>query len=156
MSKLQKLNYCLYIDNYFTSLKTLLHSDRSPSCRSDNENISLCGTFSKFFTDKITLLKRAVATDTAALGTPCPLDNQHNGKIFDDLGPVTPNEVRKVLASIPAKSSPLDFVPTSLIKQCDSVFAEIIARLANISFTCGTFPSKYRFPLVTPLLKNLI
>jgi len=135
-------------------VKTLLHSDRSPSCRSDDDNSSLCHTFSNFFTDKITSLKRAVATETVALGTPCPPDNHHKGTSFHDLAPVTSDEVRRVLSSIPAKSSPLDFVPTSLIKQCDSVFAEIIARLANLSFACGIFPSKYRFSAVSPLLKK--
>ena len=135
-------------------VKSLLHSDRSPPCRSDCENVSLCHTFSNFFTDKITSLKRAVAAETASLSSPCPSDNHHTGESFTDLITVTPDEVKKVLISIPAKSSSLDFVPTSLIKQCDSVFAEIITRLANLSFTQGKFPSKYKFSVVTPLLKK--
>ena len=40
------------------------------SCRSDEENISLCHTFSNFFADKIISLKRAVDTETVALVTP--------------------------------------------------------------------------------------
>jgi len=50
--------------------------------------------------------------ENAALGTSCPPDNQQEAKIFHNFAPVTSNEVRKVLASIPAKLSPLDFVPT--------------------------------------------
>ena len=101
--------------------------------RTDDENVNLCHTFSNFFAEKIASLKRAVTTETVALGTPCPSDNCYNGSPFHDLINVSPDEVKKVLTSLPAKSSPLDFIPTSLIKQCDSVFSEIIARLANLS-----------------------
>ena len=36
--------------------------------------------------------------------------------------PVTPDEVNKIIMSIPAKSSPLDFIPTSLIKDYTAPF----------------------------------
>jgi hypothetical protein len=45
-------------------------------------------------------------------------------------------------------------VPTSIIKATPIVFGEIIARLANLSFTQGTFPTKFKFAAVTPLLKK--
>ena len=53
-----------------------------------------------------------------------------------------------------AKSSPLDFVPTSVIKSCECLFADIITVLANLSFEQGCFPTMYKSALVTPLLKK--
>ena len=67
---------------------------------------------------------------------------------------VTADEVGKLLGSMPAKSSPLDVLPTSLIKSCRSSFAHIIARLANLSFEHATFPAKFKIAQVTPLLKK--
>ena len=53
---------------------------------------------------------------------------------------VTIDEVRKLLTFMPAKSSLVDFVPTSVVKACPELFAEIIAKLANLSFGEGRFP----------------
>ena len=46
--------------------------------------------------------------------------------------------------SISAKSSPLDFILTSLMKDLHLTFSDIIARLANLSFTEGVFPDSYK------------
>ena len=53
-----------------------------------------------------------------------------------------------------AKSSPLDFVPTSVIKACRGTFAHIIARLANLSFDHAMFPARFKMAQVTPLIKK--
>src|SRR5664279_5096122 len=55
---------------------------------------------------------------------------------------------------MPAKSSPLDRIPTSIIKSCVNVFAPLIARLAALSFKDGSFPSSYKIASVTPLIKK--
>jgi len=56
--------------------------------------------------------------------------------------------------SIPAKSSHLDFIPTSLVKDLHFTFSEIIARLANLSSTEGVFSDSYKSAIVTPILKK--
>jgi len=38
----------------------------------------------------------------------------------------------------------LDIIPTSLLKSCSEEFAVIIARLANMSFSEGRFPSTFK------------
>jgi hypothetical protein len=55
---------------------------------------------------------------------------------------------------MPAKSSGLDFVPTSLLKACPTVFAELITKLANLSFQEGCFPQAFKTAQVTPLIKK--
>ena len=55
---------------------------------------------------------------------------------------------------MPAKSSPLDALPCPLLKASSAVFAPVIARLANLSFQTGTFPSCFKRAQVLPLLKK--
>ena len=81
---------------------------------------------------KIDKLKRVVASEVIAPGTSRPAEPHFTGLALNNLSCVTLDEVSKILTSIPAKSSPLDFIPTSLRKQCNMLFAEIIARLANM------------------------
>jgi len=55
---------------------------------------------------------------------------------------------------MPAKSSPMDKIPTSIIKSCVDVFAPVITRLATLSFREGSFPSIYKIASVSPLIKK--
>ena len=55
---------------------------------------------------------------------------------------------------MPAKSSPMDALPTSIMKACTDVFSPLIARLASLSFSDGVFPRRYKTASVTPLLKK--
>ena len=132
--------------------KHLLHSDKSPLVRTDDENVKLCTAFSNFFVDKIAKLKLAVSSRVTLVA--CPPDLSHVGPPLDSMSPVTSDEVRKILSSLPPKSSPVDFIPTSLIKSCSSVFSELISTLANLSFSQGIFPTKFKFAVVSPLLKK--
>jgi len=83
-----------------------------------------------------------------------PSECTHIGELLKMIFPVTPEEVDKIIMSIPAKSSPLDFKPTSLLKDIHFTFSDIIARLANLSFTEGVFPNSYKSAIVTPILKK--
>ena len=70
---------------------------------------------------------------------------------------MTVDEVEKVLTQTSAKSSPLDYIATSLIKLCSPTFSEligVIAYLANLSFYEGCFPSSFTQAIVIPLLKK--
>ena len=61
-----------------------------------------------------------------------------------------------IIITMPVKSSPSDFVPTSVHKRFLSVFLPLIARaarLANLSFDQGKFPFQFKQAQVTPLLK---
>jgi len=63
-------------------------------------------------------------------------DRSYSGKSLDSFSPVTTADVHRLLVKMPAKSSPIDIVPTSLIlKACADQFAVVISRLANLSFT---------------------
>ena len=53
-----------------------------------------------------------------------------------------------------AKSSTMDIIPTSLLLRCKLVFSEIIAHLANLSFSEGSFLTLFKQASVTPLIKG--
>jgi len=78
----------------------------------------------------------------------------HNGSVLNKLDPVTADDVQKLLSSSLLKSFSMDIIPTSLVLRCQSVFSEIIARLANLPFSEGRFPRKFKQASVTPLLKG--
>ena len=86
--------------------------------------------------------------------SPPPADQLGYGKQLDTISPVTANEVIKIINAVENKTSANDFIPTSVIKACSGVFSEIIARLANLSFSQGTFPSRFKTALVIPRLKK--
>jgi len=70
------------------------------------------------------------------------------------LEPVTSLEISKRPSIILLKTCCLDYIPTAVIKQCSSVFSELIAYLANLSFSQGSFPSQFKHASVTLLLKK--
>ena len=63
------------------------------------------------------------------------------------------------MSAMPSKSSPLDVLPCSLLKEIlDGVYTDtispVIAKLANLSIQTGKFPSRYKQAQVLPLLKK--
>ena len=48
----------------------------------------------------------------------------------------------------------MDFIPTSLIKSCSTVFSEIISNLVHLSLSQGSFPLKFKLAQVAPLQKK--
>jgi hypothetical protein len=76
------------------------------------------------------------------------------GEPLATLVPPSADEVAKFIRSMPAKSSPVDAIPTSIIKSCVDVFSPLIARLIALSFQEGIFPSRYKIAAITPLLKK--
>ena len=55
---------------------------------------------------------------------------------------------------MPAKSSPTDYIPTSLLISWSDVFSEIISHLANLSFYHVCFPSSFKVVQVIPRIKK--
>jgi len=140
-------------DKRWRIVNDLLHCHVTDKTRIDDENKHLCRTFADFFvsnqlklaiSDKITLLIRI----------PNFHDPPHSGLPLNQLPAVTNAEVLKILNSSPAKSSPADYVPPSLIKACPGIFDELIAKLANLSSFEGCFPTSFKHAVVTPLLKK--
>ena len=117
-----------------------------------------CDRFIEFFVGKIRSVKQAVSEKVDSLdgGRMDPLfqDHAHVGPNFAELDLPSIDDVKKLLGSIPGKSSNMDGIPTSLLKSCADIFAPLIARLAALSFRDGKFLSRFKIASVTPLLKK--
>ena len=135
----------------------LLHSRDTDKSRTDTENCDLSKSFAEYFVSKIDKLREAALgtlrrTPANLLSTlPNPI---HTGPTVDSLQIVTSSEVSKLLHRSPPKSNCMDIIPTSLLLKCHESFCEVITHLANLSFTEGKFPSRFKTASVTPLLKN--
>ena len=113
----------------------------------------MCNNFASYFNRKISDLKSHIADLLPSIPAPLADPVCMMSSVFN-VEPVSVAEVSKVISTIPDKSSPLDYVPTNIIKQCSSIFSELVSHLANLSFTQGTFPTKFKHASVTPLLKK--
>lgn len=133
------------------TVKGLLH----PSKASKSQP-GLCHSFSSFFKDKVARVRSSVDAMRKQLHLSSSEDISacEGDSLFSSLEPVTHTEVSNLLMRLPNKTSPLDYVHTSVLKSCSAVFAPLIARLANLSFSEGYFPAQFKLAQVTPLLKK--
>jgi len=102
---------------------------------------------------KIDSLKSAISSQLIHIASPPP-DPVCSYPSLQLLEPVTSLKVSKLLSTIPLKSCCLDYIPTAIIKQCSSVFSELIAYLANLFSQGANLPSKFKHVSVTSLLKQ--
>ena len=106
---------------------------------------------------EIVKLRDSVSDTLHSLSVSVPSDlsfPSHCCSLLETLSPVTFDEVGRILSRSPAKSSSMDIIPTSLVLRCKPVFCEIIAYLANLSFSEGRFPALFKQATVTPLIKG--
>ena len=74
---------------------------------------------------------------------------------FDSFSPVTPAKVFHLINKSSSKSSPLNFISSSQIKSCFSVFSELVAHLANLLISEGIFLPSSNYPRSLHFLKNM-
>jgi len=139
----------------WSAVKDLLYTNQSDSyTASTDDDSTFCSTLATFFHNKIQNIKSAILLALEGqffdpLASDSPAD-----KLLSKFSLVTETEVLSLLKLTQAKSSPLDFIPTSLLKLCSHTFAPVIARLANLSFQASSFPNMFKTAQVTPLLKK--
>ena len=123
--------------------QTLLHS-RQKVVHDDAECADLVGKFSQFFVDKVRRIQDSITSALQQSSTRVFAARPHTGPELSAFQPVTIDEVRKLLTSISRKTSPLDVLPVSLLKDCADVFAPAITILANLSLQTARFPARFK------------
>ena len=63
-------------------------------------------------------------------------------------------DVKQMFDAMTGKSSPRDFISTTLLKDCSGMFTSVIAWLANLSFVKGLFPIQFKTAQVIPIVKK--
>jgi len=135
-------------------VRELLHTDDRREESTPGQARRLCSDFSSFFSGKL----RRVADEVAArLSTTSSMLNppslQPSLVQMYSLCHVDTDEVARLIRAASPKSSPLDCMPTPLLKATVDVMAPLLTQLANSSFAAGVFSSRYKLGHVTPLLK---
>ena len=136
---------------FWKTANSILHrSLPSPPC-SSSEAINLVNTFSSFFKEKIALIHKSLPTSISRCTDPILPDNHTPLSYFSF---VSIEEVSRLIRSLPNKSSPLDLIPTSTLERFFHLFAPIISKLTNLSFSQAIFPASFKTAQVLPLLKK--
>jgi hypothetical protein len=154
-SNLERINSCSKNPkSLWSTIKSILHSSAPAEQLSPAVSKPLADSLASFFHEKINSLKLSISSKLGRPPSPFDFDKSHTGQVLTEFMPVTPTEVAQLLNSMSNKSSPLDYIATSLLKSCAGVFSILISHLANLSFEQATFPSKFKHALITPLLKK--
>ena len=134
----------------------LLHPPSSqPETETHDSCQKRCNDIGIFFVEKVKRVKDLMAQKLSARVSLIDFaDPQHQGPRIDVIKEVSREEVAEILSKMTFKFSPVDVIPSSLIKLCPGIFAELISRLANLSFQSGTFPTSYKSAQIKPLLKK--
>lgn len=136
-------------------IRDALHLAERQEMNSAAHSHERCQSFAEHFASKIGNLKSALLQQFDGCASNVTVsDAVFTGMQLTSLNPPSVDEVTKLIHSMPAKSSPVDALPTSIMKSCVDVFSPLIARLAALSFSEGVFPMRYKTASVTPLLKK--
>lgn len=127
---------------------------RQRTSYTDDESARLATDFSAFFSDKLARTRQAISVGLQATRGFMFPRTSYSGPTLDEFLFVTVDEARKAIISTAVKSSPLDILPSRLLRDCADVFAPIMGHMANLSFTQGTFPEAFKMAQVLPLLKK--
>src|SRR6476469_10343357 len=95
----------------------------------------MCNKFAAYFRSKIDKVKASVNTCVQQVRNPLMQKSKSPTASLDLLEPATEAEVLKVIMRLPNKTSPLDYVQTSVLKSCSDVFVSLVTRLINLSFS---------------------
>jgi len=133
------------------SVKGLLHTNHKPIIHKPG----MCDRFMSHFAAKVKKAKATVSAMRSQLTTCQKHDQSAIDTPLDHLTPSSVVEVSKLISRLSNKTSPLDYIHTSVLKACSDQFAPLIVHLANLSFAEGRFPDQFKLAQVTPLLKKV-
>ena len=107
-----------------------------------------------FFIGKVSKMIRSIKDKVNSLGISRIPDALYHGIQFHEMKRVSVSEVKKLISSMPNKTSPQDSLPTNILKSCADFLSPFIATMANLSFDTGVFPDCFKVAQVTPILKK--
>ena len=133
----------------------LHHKDKKPDLSSPTLLLERCHKYCQFFTDKLVNIASKIDEHLKLLPLPLlPHINFDEPVAFASFNHVSNDDVYKIISTCPVKTSPIDFIPITIVKSCTDIFSVLLARLANMSFVEGVFPTIFKVGQVTPILKK--
>ena len=135
----------------WNSVNKILHREKSKPLPDHTSLDTLCSSFSKFFTDKITLIRSNFDTNDHIHNFSKP---PHVTNTMDQFTPTTTSEVRSIILKSTNASCDLDRFPTRLLKHYIDDLIVPITAIINLSMRDGVVPHDFKQALVTPLIKK--
>ena len=135
----------------WNSVNKILHREKSKPPPDHTSLDTLCSSFSKFFTDKITLIRSNFVTNDHSHNFPEP---PHVENTMDQFTPTTTSEDRSIILKSTNASCDLDPFPTRLLKHYIDYLIVPITVIINLSMREGVVPPDFKQALVTSLIKN--
>ena len=137
---------------FWKTANSILHRSPPSSPRSSSEANNFVNNFSSFFKEKIAFIYKSLPTSILRCTDPIL---PHNRTPLSYFSFVSIEEVSRLSRSLLNKSSPLDLIPTSTLKRFSHLFAPIISKLSNLSFSQAIFPASFKTAQVRPKKGNL-
>ena len=135
----------------WNSVNNILHREKSKPLPGYTSLDTLCSSFSKFFTDKVTLIRSDFVTNYYSHDFPEP---PHVENTMDQFAPTTTSEVRTIILKSTNASCDLDPFPTRLLKQYIDDLIVPITAIINLSLREGVVSPDFKQALATPLIKK--
>jgi hypothetical protein len=162
-SSVQKLPACvsnLDLSNrfacYFTEKVTNIRSELDQMCNTQSVNSVSNDILLYKSTDNnvcINVNDMSSIEKTSSCNISC--DVTDNGvQLLEHFSYVSEEEVRKIIAKLPNKTSSIDPMPTWLLKRSIDILLPVITSIINNSFRLGSFPRVLRQAVITPLIKK--
>ena len=121
----------------------------------DLQKQDLPDTFANYFENKIGKFGENMDLLGGNLDSdPFQYDTAFHGQPLNQFEPVTEKEVRETILKCPLKSSEIDPIPTSLLKELIDEVVPVLTKLFNISLSCGIVPTAFKQAIVKPVLKK--
>ena len=135
---------------YFTNKVSNIRDELDNECSLQNRD-------SDFPSDSVNeSLRRSMASSPDDISV-CTINATENSKCshtMQGFSPVDEDEVKKIISKLPNKTSPLDPIPTWLMRKFINTLLPIIMSIINNSLRIGSFPSALREAVITPLIKK--
>ena len=137
----------------FSTFSKLTSSLPAPSSK-DTPDLELAEKFANYFDQKIVKIRHELdnditATDQSSCATPV------SGNILlSEFEPTTSEELHKIIRNSPFKTSSLDPIPSSLLKDVLPEILPQLVELVNLSLATGVFPDEMKLATITPILKK--
>ena len=135
----------------WNSVNKILHREKSKPLPDYTSLDTLCSSFSKFFTDKITRIRSNFVKNDHGRDFPEP---PHVENTMDQFTHTTTSEVRSIILKSTNASCDLDPFPTRLLKHYIDDLIVPITAIINLSTREGVVPPDFEQALVTPLIKK--
>ena len=133
----------------WNSVNKILHREKSKQLPHHTSLDTLCSSFSKFFTDKITLIRSNFDTNDHSHDFPEPPNVENT---MDQFTPTTTSEFRSII--LKSASCDLDPCPARLLKHDSDDLIVPITAIINLSMREGVVPPAFKQARVTPLIKK--